>query len=397
MNLSRVNSAVHGSVTLAIDAKAKQMRAQGMDVVSFGAGEPDFNTPAYIVESAKAALDAGKTKYTAASGMPEAKSAIAVYVSKKLGVEVAADQVVVSNGAKQALFNSLQMICNPEDEVIIFSPYWVSYPELVSLTGAKPVFVKTITQDGFKPDLNAFRSAITKNTKAVILNTPSNPSGAIIEKDDIIAICEEAVKHDFFIISDEIYDSLIYDGNVHFSPMQISEDVRKRTIYINGMSKAFAMTGWRVGYSVCEASLAKLMGAYQSHATGNVNAVAQNATITALTTENAEFENMYNSFVFRRNEMVKMINADENLSCQTPKGAFYVMVCIEKVLGKKLDGKVIANSMDFAEALLENDLVAVVPGGPFGIEGYIRLSYATSMKNIEKGIARICEFCKKLK
>lgn len=397
MKLSEKNSKVQGSVTLAIDAKAKEMLAQGLDVVSFGAGEPDFNTPKYIVDSAIKALQEGKTKYTAASGMPQLKKAISDDVNKRLGIKTLPEQVVVSNGAKQALFNALEMICNPGDEVLIFSPYWVSYPELVCLAGATPVFVPTITQKGFAPDLDAFEKAITKNTKAVILNTPSNPSGAIIPREAVEFIAKKAVENDFYIISDEIYDALIYDGEKHFSPMQISKEVQDHTIYVNGMSKSYAMTGWRVGYSLCEASLAKKIGAYQSHATGNINSVAQNATITALTEENTEFASMYAEFVARRNYMVKTINACPKLSAQMPKGAFYVMVCIRDVLGKSFNGKKIASSMDFANILLEEKMVAIVPGGPFGLDDHIRLSYATSMANIEKGLKRICDFANEVK
>ena len=397
MKLSEKNSKVQGSVTLAIDSKAKEMLAEGKDVVSFGAGEPDFNTPKYIVDAAIKALCDGKTKYTAASGMPQLKKAISDDVNKRLNISTTPDQVVVSNGAKQALFNSLEMICNPGDEVLIFSPYWVSYPELVCLAGATPVFVPTITEQGFAPDLDAFEKAITKNTKAVILNTPSNPSGAIIPREAVEFIAKKAVENDFYIISDEIYDALIYDGEKHFSPMQISKEVQDHTIYVNGMSKSYAMTGWRVGYTLCEASLAKKMGAYQSHATGNINSVAQNATIIALTEENTEFEAMYNEFVSRRNYMVKTINECDVLSAQMPKGAFYVMVCIKDVLGKSVNGKKIASSMDFANILLEEKLVAVVPGGPFGLDDHIRLSYATSQANIEKGLERICAFAKEAK
>lgn len=397
MKLSEKNSKVQGSVTLAIDAKAKEMIAQGLDVVSFGAGEPDFSTPKYIIDAAIKALQEGKTKYTAASGMPQLKKAISDDVNKRLGINTLPEQVVVSNGAKQALFNSLEMICNPGDEVLIFSPYWVSYPELVCLAGATPVFVPTNTEKGFAPDLDAFEKAITKNTKAVILNTPSNPSGAIISREAVEFIAKMAVEHDFYIISDEIYDALIYDGEKHFSPMQISQEVQQHTIYVNGMSKSYAMTGWRVGYTICEVSLAKKMGAYQSHATGNINSVAQNATIAALTQENTEFAAMYDEFVSRRNYMVKTVNQSGILSAQMPKGAFYVMVCIKDVLGKSVNGKKIASSMDFANILLEEKMVAVVPGGPFGLDDHIRLSYATSRANIEKGLERICDFAKQAK
>lgn len=397
MILSEKCSKVQGSVTLAIDAKAKQMRADGMDVVSFGAGEPDFDTPKYIIDAAIDALKSGKTKYTAASGMPDLKKAISQLTTEKLGIPCACDQIVISTGAKQALFNALQVICNPGDEVIIFAPYWVSYPELVKMADAVPVFVPSNEENGFTIDFEAFGKAITDKTKAIILNSPSNPSGVVLSEEQIRQIAEIAVEHDLFIISDEIYDCLVYDGCKHFSPTQISEDVRKRTILINGMSKTYAMTGWRMGYSVCDAKIAKIMGSYQSHATGNPNTMTQFATLAAITNENTEFDKMYTEFDRRRKFMIETINGIDGISARMPKGAFYVMVSIKDIFGKKINGKTISNSMEFAENLLEEKQTAVVPGGPFGAEGYIRLSYATSMENIEKGLNRIKEFVSEVK
>ncbi len=397
MKLSEKCSKIQGSVTLAIDAKAKQMRAEGMDVVSFGAGEPDFDTPKYIIDAAIEALKNGKTKYTAASGMPDLKKAISELTTKKLGIPCKPEQIVVSTGAKQALFNALQVICNPGDEVIIFTPYWVSYPELVKMADAVPVFVESIEEQGFAIDFEAFENAITDKTKAIILNSPSNPSGVVLTEEQIRKIAQIAADHDLFIISDEIYDCLVYDEYKHFSPTQISEDIRNRTILINGMSKTYAMTGWRMGYSVCDAKIAKIMGSYQSHATGNPNTMTQFATLAAITNENTEFTNMYSEFDKRRKFMVEKVNSIDGISARMPKGAFYVMVSIKDVFGKKINGKTINNSMDFAEMLLDEKQTAVVPGGPFGAEGYIRLSYATSMENIKKGLSRIGEFVREVK
>lgn len=397
MQLSRKCSQVQGSVTLAIDAKAKAMKANGENVISFGAGEPDFQTPEYIVDAAIEALHAGKTKYTAASGMPELKQAIAEKTAKKLSIPCTSANVVVSTGAKQALFNALQVICNPEDEVIIFAPYWVSYPELVKMADATPVFVDTVEEKGYAIDFDKLLSAINEKTKAILLNTPSNPSGAVLSEQDVRKVAEIAEKYDLMIISDEIYDCLVYDGEKHFSPMQISESVRKRTVLVNGMSKSYAMTGWRMGYSVSDGEIAKLMANYQSHATGNPNTVTQYATLTAVTKENVEFPSMYAEFDRRRKLTVEAVNNVEGISARMPKGAFYVMVCIKELFGKKHGDRVINSSMDFAEELLDSKKTAVVPGGPFGAEGYIRLSYATSEECILEGIRRIAEFVKEVK
>ncbi len=392
MNLSEKCQRVQGSVTLQIDAKAKQMKAEGKDVVSFGAGEPDFQTPQYIIDAAIKALQEGKTKYTAAAGIPELRKAVCGLTKKNLGIECEFDQVVISTGAKQALFNALQAVCNPGDEVIIFAPYWVSYPELVKMADGVPVFVKTQEEKGFAIDFDALNNALSDKTKAIILNTPSNPSGAVLSEEDVRKIASICKEHDLMVISDEIYDCLLYDGAKHFSVMQIDEDMRERTILINGMSKAYAMTGWRMGYSVSNKKLAKMMASYQSHATGNPNTITQYATLAALEQDNPEYEKMHTEFDARRKYMVKAVNEINGLSAQTPKGAFYVMVCIRDIIGKSYNGRKINGSMDFAEILLDETMTAVVPGGPFGLDDYIRLSYATSMEIIEKGISRIKAF-----
>ncbi len=397
MKLSKKNTQIQSSVTLAIDAKAKAMREQGLDVIGFGAGEPDFQTPKYILDAAIDAIKSGATKYTAAAGLPQLRQAVCDYTKKSLGIDITPDQVVISNGAKQALFNALEAVCNPGDEVIIFSPFWVSYPELVKMAGAVPVYVKNDESKGFKIDIDAFKAAITDKTKAIILNTPVNPTGCVVSEEDQRKIAEVCEKHDLVIIADEIYDKLVYDGEKHFSVTQISDEIRKRTILVNGMSKAFAMTGWRVGYSVSDPKIAKMIASFQSHATGNVNSIAQYATLAALKSENTEFDSMLNEFDRRRKYMVETINSIDGLSARVPKGAFYVMMCIKDILGKEYNGQKINNSMDFAQALLDARMTAVVPGAPFGAEGYIRLSYATSMENITKGLARIADFVKGLK
>lgn len=392
MKFSEKCQQIQSSVTLAIDAKAKQLRAQGEDVVSFGAGEPDFATPRYITEAAVKALSEGKTKYTAAAGMPDLRKKIAETVSEKFGYECTFDQIVVCNGAKQALFNTLQVLCNPGDEVIVPAPYWVSYPELIKMAGATPVFV-TMNADG-SFDFDKLASAFSDKTKALILNTPSNPSGTVVPEEDVRKLARLAAEKDFMIISDEIYDSLVYDGAKHFSPTQIGPEAREHTVLINGMSKAYAMTGWRMGYSVATKELTKMMASFQSHATGNPNTIAQWATLAAISQKNDEFDTMYREFDERRRIMVEAVNAIPGLSAAMPKGAFYVMVDIHSVLGKMWQGKTIENSMDFASALLDATMTAVVPGGPFGAEGFIRLSYATDRETIRKGLSRIADFVK---
>jgi len=396
VRISKKCQAVQGSITLAIDAKAKQLKAEGKDVVSFGAGEPDFQTPQYIVDGAIKALNEGKTKYTAAAGTPELRKAICEYTKRNIGTEYEFTQVVVSNGAKQAILNALQAILNPGDEVIIFSPYWVSYPEMVKMADGVPIFVETIEKDSFRIDFDALNKAINEKTVAIILNTPSNPTGAVVPECDVRKIAQIAKEHDLMIISDEIYDALLYDGEKHFSITQIDEDTKERTILINGMSKAFAMTGWRIGYSISNKEIAKMIANYQSHATSNPNTIAQHATLCAITNENTDFEKMFNEFDRRRKYMVETINNIKGLSVHMPKGAFYAMVSIEGTIGKKYNGKVINGSMDFAENLLEATLTAVVPGVAFGADKHIRLSYATSMENIEKGLSRIKDFAEGL-
>ncbi|MBP5661543.1 MAG: pyridoxal phosphate-dependent aminotransferase [Clostridia bacterium] len=392
MQYSKKCANIQSSVTLAIDAKAKAMRAAGADVVGFGAGEPDFATPHYIVEAAIDALKDGKTKYTAAAGMPLLREAVADFTNKNLGTAYRGENVVISNGAKQALFNALQALCNPGDEVLLFSPYWVSYPELIKMADAVPVFVPTKAEERFAPDLDAFERAISGKTKAVILNDPCNPTGAVFPESALRKIADLAEKHDFAIIADEIYDALVYDGAVHFSVTQINDAIRERTVLINGMSKAYAMTGWRMGYSLSCPALAKRMASLQSHATGNPNTIAQVATLAALTHENPEFPSMLAEFDRRRRYMVETVNTIPGLSAFLPSGAFYVMVSIQGLIGKRCHGRTIDSSLTFAELLLDETKTAVVPGAPFGAEGYIRLSYATDIANIQKGLARIRQF-----
>lgn len=395
MELSKKATAIAPSLTLKIDALSKQMKAEGKDVIGFGAGEPDFPTPTYIKEAAKEALDKDFTRYTPASGMLELKKAVCARYKRKYGLSYAPEQVVISNGAKHSLFNAFQAILNPGDEVIVLSPYWVTYPELVKMADGAPVFVETSAENNFRADAEQIEAAITDKTRAIILNSPSNPCGCVYGRDVLEKIGALAVKHDFYIISDEIYDELNY-GEPITSIATMGEEVRKRTIIVNGMSKAYAMTGWRIGYTLSEASIAKVMGSYQSHATSNPCSIAQYASVAALNGDGTDVTEMVEAFKKRSRLMYKLVNDIPGLSCKLPEGAFYIFVSIKGCIGKSVNGQVIDGSISFAEQLLKEKNVAVVPGIAFGADEYIRLSYATSEENITKGLARIDSFCREL-
>ncbi|GAA0182496.1 pyridoxal phosphate-dependent aminotransferase [Clostridium sediminicola] len=387
-SLSLKNSKVSASVTLGITAKAKEMKVKGEDVVFFSVGEPDFKTPENIRNAAKKLIDEGNTGYTAASGLPQLKKSICKKLLEDNGLSYENQNIIVSNGAKHSLFNVLQAICNPNDEVILAVPYWVSYTELIKMAEGKPVFVETKEEEGFKFSKAALEAVLTENTKAIIVNSPNNPTGSIYSREDLQMIADFAVKNDLYIIADEIYEKLVYDGE-HISIASLGEEVKERTIVINGMSKGYAMTGWRIGYTAASKDIIKIMSNVQSHSTSNPNTVAQYASIEALEGPQESIAKMKKAFDERREYIVKLINDIEGISCRKPEGAFYVMMNINELLGKTIGGKVITNSMEFAEMLLEECKVATIPGIGFGQEGYIRLSYATSMENIKKGMERI--------
>ena len=396
IKISKLCSGVTGSITLEIDAKAKEMKAQGMDVVGFGAGEPDFDTPEHIREAAKAALDHGMTRYTPASGMPELKKAIALKLKRDNDLDYLPQQIVISNGAKHSLFNVFQALLSEGDEVIIPGPYWVSYPELVAMSGGVPVKVIAEENNNFKLTAEQIEKAVTDKTVAIVLNSPNNPNGFVYTREELKAIGDLAVKYDLAIISDEIYEYLVYDGAEHISIASLSEEIKEHTIVINGMSKAYAMTGWRIGYAAAPLHVAKAMTNYQSHSTSNPNSIAQCAAIAALNGPDDEIKVMVAEFDRRRKRIVELINEIPGLSCVPPKGAFYVMMNLSGIIGKKLNGVPVTGSMVFTQMLLEDSQVAVVPGIGFGADHYVRLSYATNMENIEKGLARIKAFVAKL-
>jgi aspartate aminotransferase len=394
MKLSAKALGVSPSITLKVTALAKKMQQEGRDVVGFGAGEPDFDTPANIVEAAKKALDMGLTRYTPSSGTAELRKAVANRLMRKCGLAYSPGEIVISNGAKHSLFNVFAAILNPGDEVIIPVPYWLTYPELVRMHDGIPVFLET--DHTFKATADSISRAITKNTKALILNSPSNPCGAVYTRAELMAIAQVAVNKGIFVVSDEIYDELIYEGE-HVSIASLGEEIKKQTILVNGLSKTYAMTGWRIGYTASTKEIADLMDAYQSHAASNANSIAQYASVEALNGPQDEAMRMREAFDVRRKLLCSLINDIDGLSCSVPGGAFYVMMNISGAKGKSFEGETITGSLNFTELLLKAAETAVVPGISFGADDYVRLSYATSEENIQKGMARIKKFMQSLK
>lgn len=396
MKLSKRSQKVNASMTLALSAKAGQMKADGHDVVSFGAGEPDFNTPEHIAEAGKEAIDKGFTKYTAAAGTKDLKKAVQKKFKKDNGLDYDLDQIIISNGAKHSLFNTFQTILNSGDEVIISRPYWVSYPETVKLGGGVPVFVDAEEENDFKMKIEDLKKAVTDKTKALILNSPNNPTGCVYSREELKEIADLAVKEDFFVVSDEIYEELIYGDAEHVSIASFGEEIKERTIVINGMSKAYAMTGWRIGFAAGPKEIVDIMSNIQSHATSNPNSIAQYASTVGLNESKKVTKEMVKAFKERRNYMVKTINDMAKVSCKKPEGAFYVMMNIENLIGRKYEEKEIDGSMTFADILLEESKVAVIPGKAFGNDKFVRLSYATSLEDIKRGLERVKEFVNKV-
>jgi aspartate aminotransferase len=392
MQLSEKCLAITGSVTLALDAKSKELKAQGKDVVGMGAGEPDFDTPAYIISAAKQAMDMGMTKYTPVAGTLSLRQAICDKLQKQNGLRYTPDQIVVSSGAKQSLFNTFSAILNPGDEVLIPSPCWVSYPEIVKMCGGVPVFVPTCEQNDFCPDPLAIEMAITPRTKAIVINSPNNPTGCVYPEALLRRIAELCVRHELFAVSDEIYELLIYGDQKHVSIASFGPQIQAQTIVINGVSKTYAMTGWRIGYTASDLTVAKAMTKFQSHSTSNPNSIAQYAAQIALSQENPDGKTMHDAFDARRKALCQGLNAIDGLSCLCPHGAFYIMLNISGLLGKRFEGTVIDGSMTLSDLLLEHELLAVVPGAGFMADHYVRLSYAVSMENIEKCLQRLSHF-----
>ena len=396
MALAKRTAQISSSLTLAITAMAKKMKAEGIDVIGFGAGEPDFNTPEYIIDAAKEALDKGFTKYTPSGGMPQLKEAICQKFLNDNNLKYSPSQIVVSNGAKHSLYNAMLAIVDPGDEVIIPAPYWLTYTELVKLCDGAPVIVDT-KDDGFKLTPEKLQKAITQKTKAVIINSPSNPSGIVYTKQELWALAEVIEKTDIYVISDEIYENIIYDGLKHYSIASCSPKLYKQTIVINGVSKTYSMTGWRIGYLGADQEIAQAIDKIQSHSTSNASSISQYAAAAALNAKTEFLSQMVKTFDERRKMILDFISKCPYLSCPEPKGAFYVMVDVSKTFGKSIDGQIIDSAHKAAELLLRYAQIAVVPCEAFGAPEHIRLSYAASKEDIQRGLQRLKEFLEKLK
>ena len=396
LGISKKAAGIEPSATLALNAKVIAMKAAGEKVIGFASGEPDFDTPVVIRDAAKEALDNGKTRYTAAAGMVELRSAIKDKLKRENGLDYEISQIVVSNGAKHSIFNALFALLNDGDEVIIPTPCWVSYPEMVKMCGGVPVFAETTEEDNFVLRPAGIAAAVTEKTKAFILTSPSNPNGSCWGLSDLQALADLAVERDFYIITDEIYEHLLYNGDKNISIATLGDKIKERTIVINGVSKTYAMTGFRIGYAAGPKDVMKAIAACQSQATSAPNTPAQYAAMKALTMTQEEVEAMRQAFMERRDALVEGLNAIDGLSCLKPDGAFYVMLNVTKLIGKQKDGKVINSCAAFAEQLLENEKVAVVPGEGFHAPGFCRLTYALSKENIAEGVRRIRAFVESL-
>lgn len=396
IELSERVSAIAPSMTLAISAKANELKAAGERVINFGVGEPDFNTPAHICQAAKDALDAGKTKYVAASGLPALKKSIIKKLKVDNNLDYEPSQIVISNGAKHSIFNAVFATINAGDEVLIPKPYWLTYPEVVKSCGGVPNYIYATPRHGYKVTAAQIESAITPHTKMLIFNSPSNPTGAVYTEKEIRAIAEVCLDHNLTVLSDEIYEKLIYGGETHFSIAQVSPEMKENTIVINGVSKSYAMTGWRLGYLACAERVAKAISSFQSHSTSNVNTMTQYAAIAALEGDGKPMRDMIEAFGARREKMIAQLDEMKSLGFDyvKPDGAFYVMLLCDSLYGKYYRGAKIHGSMDFADMLLTYKKVAATPGVCFGDDDALRLSYALSEGDMMEGLEKIAEFAR---
>lgn len=386
------------SLTLEITDKARKMKAEGISVIGFGAGEPDFNTPDYINAAAKKAIDIGFTKYTPASGTPQLKKAVCEKFLKDNGLYYEPEQIVVSSGAKSSLYHAICAMINPGDEVILPTPYWLTYPELIGLAQGKTVYVDCVKENGYKMTADRLEKAITEKTKCVIINSPNNPTGAVYSEDELKSIAKVIEKHGLYVISDEIYEKLVYGGAKHYSIACCSDYMKEHTVVVNGVSKSYSMTGWRIGYFAAPRDIAKAAASMQSHTASNPCSISQYASVEALTSPESDkfISEMQKTFDERRKYMVEVLQNTENVVCIEPKGAFYVFADVSACYGKKFNGTPINGSLSFADAAL-NKGVAVVPGLAFGDDKCVRLSYAISLADIKEGLERLKLFIKELK
>lgn len=392
MKLAQRTSMIEASPTLAMSAKAKQLKSQGFDVIDFGVGEPDFDTPEHIKKACIKAIENGFTKYTAAAGIPELKKVLSEKMKTRNNLDYAPDQIIISNGGKHSLFNIMMALLDPGDEVILPAPYWVSYPEQVKMAGGVNVIVPTLEENGFKMTPEDFKKAITPKTKMLIINSPSNPTGGIYSEMELKALADICVENNIYVCSDECYEDLVYDGEKHVSIASFGKEIYDLTISCFTFSKSYAMTGWRLGYCAGPKEAIKAMSEFQSHTTSNPVSFVQKGGIEAITGPSAEpLKMMYTEFDKRRKRIVELLSKVPGVSCQVPKGAFYAFPNVSELFGKTYHGVSVNNSLELCNYLLEKGHIATVPGSAFGAEGFVRFSYATSMENIEEGIRRMTE------
>ncbi len=390
MELSSQIKEINGSPTLAITAKANKLKKAGQDIIGLGAGEPDFETPKHIKQAGCEAIEAGITTYTDNEGLKKLRESICDYLKSEVDIEYESDNIIVSNGAKHSLFNVMQAVIGQGDEVILPAPYWVSYPEQIKFAGGKVNAVETKESNDFKLTAKEFLAAINENTKAIIINSPNNPTGAVYQREELTEIAEVAVENDIIIISDDIYGKISYEADF-VSIASLNEQVKKQTVVINGVSKAYAMTGWRIGYAAGPTEVVEAMSRLQSHSTSNANSIAQIAAKEALSGTQKPTLKMVEEFKQRRDLITEKINQISGLKAKLPKGAFYLFVNVKELLGKEIAGQQITNDQSLANLLLEKAGVATVPGSYFGKEGYLRLSYASSETQIEAALNKIAE------
>lgn len=395
MNLSKKAINTKASSTLEITAKSKQLIAEGKNVIAFTAGEPDFSTPENIKNAGIKAINDNQTRYTAANGLPELRKIICEKLKKDNNLDYSPENIVVSNGAKQSLSNIFLALLNKGDEVLIPIPFWLSYKTMVELADGTPVFVKTKKENNYSPTIEELENCLTEKTKVLLINSPSNPAGVVLDNTQLQALADFAIKHDLVVVSDEIYEYLIYDDCKHKSIAEF-DNMKERTVVVNGVSKAYAMTGWRIGYTASPANLAKAMTNIQSHMTSNPNTISQYATMAALTEENELLDTMKAAYCERRNYLYEKIQATKYLSATFPQGAFYLFVDVSELYGKTYKDQTINNSIDVTKILLDDFLVCVVPCVDFGTENHIRLSYAISLDLIKEGVTRIKDFANKI-
>lgn len=391
MKFSQRIQTVQSSLTLEITALSNELKAKGEDIIGFGAGEPDFNTPENIKQAAIQAIQANATRYTPVSGTNEMKDAVIHKLNRDNGLEYQRDQIVVSCGAKQSLFNLAQVLWEKGDEILVPAPFWLSYPEIIRLADATPVIVPATAQNGFKITPSQIDAAVTPNTRAIIINSPSNPTGSAYSKEELESIAECALKYRLLIVSDEIYEKIVFDGFTHVSIASLSKEVQKNCVVVNGVSKCYAMTGWRIGYLAADREIASQINKIQSQSTSNPTSISQAASIEALTGPQDKITRMVEEFNIRRNLLMDLLSKIDGLDCYRPVGSFYAFPDFSAFYGRRYQGQAVRGSIEFSKFILKEAKVALVPGVAFGADNNIRLSFATTQENIKQGIERIAQ------